>query len=59
MMEEREIALTNVEVRAYEEMFQQTKKYEALAQSHRELEEKYEKVKEIYEAKLAEVEAEH
>jgi hypothetical protein len=41
LMEEREIALTNVEVRAYEEMFQQTKKYEALAQTHRELEEKY------------------
>jgi hypothetical protein len=26
MMEEREIAITNVEVRAYEEMFQQIKK---------------------------------
>lgn len=48
MMEEREIAITNVEVRAFDEMFQQTKKYEALSQLHRDLEEKYERVRETY-----------
>jgi hypothetical protein len=34
MMEEREIAMTDVEVRAYEEMSKQTNKYDSLAKTH-------------------------
>lgn len=59
LLEEREIAITNIEVRAYEDMFQQTKKYEALAQTHRELEENYDRIKETYEARIAKIEEEH
>lgn len=59
MLEEREIAITNIEVRAYEDMFQQIKKYEALGQAHRDLEETYATLRDAYEQKLAQAHAEH
>lgn len=50
MLEEREIAITNVEVKAYEEMFEQNKKYDRLETAHRDLQERYDSIKDIYEA---------
>jgi len=40
-------------------MFQQTKKYEALAAEHRELQENHDKIKEKYEARISKSEEEH
>lgn len=40
-------------------MFQQTKKYEALAAQHMELQESYDKIKEKYEARISKLEEEH
>jgi len=34
-------------------MFQQTKRYEALAAQHRDLQESYDRIKETYEARIA------
>ena len=56
MMEEREIVLSDFEVKAYEEMFQQTKKYELLQREFRELDERYNVVKDTYEKRIQEME---
>ena len=59
MLEEREIAITNVEVKAYEEIFEQNKKYERLEAAHRDLQERYDSVKDIYEARIKQSESSH
>lgn len=48
MMEEREVILSNMEVKAYEDMFQQLKRYEILENSHRELQTKYDTVQSTF-----------
>lgn len=59
MIEEREITLSSFEVKAYEDMFQQTKKYQKLNVQYMELEERYNVVKERYEERIKEMEKEH
>jgi predicted component of type VI protein secretion system len=55
MIEEQEIILSGFEVKAYEEMFQQIKKYERLQAQFKELEDRYNHVKETYEKRIKEM----
>ena len=59
MVEEREITLSAFEVKAYEEMFQQTKRFQKLNVEYMELEERYNVVKGKYEERIKEMEKQH
>lgn len=59
MLEEREMAITRIEVKAYEEQFEQNKKYERLEAAHRELQERHDSIRDTYEARIRQAESQH
>lgn len=59
MLEEREMAITNIEVKTYEQLFEQSKKYERLELAHRDLQERYDSIRDTYEARLRQAESSH